>query len=67
MEKSDINIDGVGTINQGEYKDINIDGMGKIQGDVIAERVEINGKGKELEKLKLDLDVILIGLNIQEL
>ena len=39
MEKSDINIDGVGTINQGEYKDINIDGMGKIQGDVIAERV----------------------------
>lgn len=51
MENNDINIEGMGTINQGTYKNIHIEGMGTIQGDIIAENVEIDGKVKALGKI----------------
>lgn len=54
MEKYDMKIDGMGSINQGQYKNISIDGMGTIQGDIEAEKVKIDGKAKALGKINCD-------------
>ncbi len=46
----DLNFEGVGTINSGEYKDINCEGVVKCKGDIKAEKIHIEGvfsaKGK---------------------
>ncbi len=46
----DLNFEGIGTINSGEYNEINCEGVVKCKGDVKAERIHIEGvfsaKGK---------------------
>lgn len=42
----DAKIDGMGTIHGGEYREVSIGGMGKLKGDIIAEKININGMFK---------------------
>ena len=54
MERYDIKIDGMGSINKGNYKDIKINGVGTIQGETEAEAIKIDGKAKGLGKIKCE-------------
>ena len=56
--KSDMNINGTGTINEGEYNKISIAGVGRLKGNVIANSVSISGtcSGEGILKCK-DIDI----------
>ena len=46
MLENNINIEGIGSIREGQYEAITIDGVGTIQGDISVKRIEVNGKSK---------------------
>ncbi|WP_288221824.1 hypothetical protein [uncultured Clostridium sp.] len=59
MLENNINIEGIGSIREGQYEAITIDGVGTIQGDISVKRIEVNGKSKALGKIscnKMDVN-----------
>ncbi len=58
MLENNINIEGIGSIREGQYEAITIDGVGTIQGDISVKRIEVNGKSKALGKISCnEMDV----------
>lgn len=49
--ENNINIDGIGSIREGQYQNVSIDGIGTIQGNIDVEKIEVNGKAKALGKI----------------
>lgn len=49
--ENNINIDGIGSIREGQYQDVSIDGIGTIQGNIDVEKIKVNGKAKSLGKI----------------